>query len=88
MPPRTLAAMDDPPKRPPHVPVGDWVEVIRAGEVIPQVVRSLPDRRELDDEGRPKQKKFEMPDECPDCGTVPRSRRARGELVELPLPER
>jgi DNA ligase (NAD+) len=49
--------------------VGDWVEVIRAGEVIPQVVRSLPDRRELDEEGRPKQQKFEMPDRCPSCDT-------------------
>lgn len=43
--------------------IGDWVEVIRAGEVIPQVVRSLPDRRTGDE--RP----FEMPAACPDCGT-------------------
>ncbi len=49
--------------------VGDWVEVIRAGEVIPQVVRSLPDRRELDEDGRAKQQKFEMPDACPSCDT-------------------
>lgn len=26
--------------------------------------------------------------DCPDCGTATRSRRARGDLVELPLPER
>ena len=43
--------------------IGDWVEVIRAGEVIPQVVRSLPDRRSGDE------RRFEMPDVCPDCGT-------------------
>jgi DNA ligase (NAD+) len=49
--------------------VGDWVEVIRAGEVIPQVVRSLPDRRELDADGRATQQPFQMPDACPSCGT-------------------
>ncbi len=49
--------------------VGDWVEVIRAGEVIPQVVRPLIERRELDARGRPKLPKFSMPDECPSCGT-------------------
>ena len=43
--------------------IGDWVEVIRAGEVIPQVVRSLPDRRTGDE------RRFTMPDTCPDCGT-------------------
>jgi DNA ligase (NAD+) len=43
--------------------VGDWVEVVRAGEVIPQVVRSLPERR--DGTERP----FRMPDRCPVCRT-------------------
>ncbi len=43
--------------------IGDWVELIRAGEVIPQVVRPLPDRRT--GEERP----FAMPDRCPRCGT-------------------
>ncbi len=43
--------------------IGDWVELIRAGEVIPQVVRPLPDRRT--GEERP----FQMPDRCPACGT-------------------
>jgi DNA ligase (NAD+) len=43
--------------------IGDWVEVIRAGEVIPQVVRPLPDRRT--GEERP----FVMPEHCPACGT-------------------
>jgi len=44
--------------------IGDWVEVIRAGEVIPQVVRPLVDRRRGDE--RP----FVMPDRCPRCGTA------------------
>ncbi|MEP7176738.1 MAG: NAD-dependent DNA ligase LigA, partial [Gemmatimonadales bacterium] len=43
--------------------VGDYVEVIRAGEVIPQVVRPLPDRRS----GTERQ--FRMPDRCPSCDT-------------------
>lgn len=42
---------------------GDWVEVIRAGEVIPQIVGSLRERRT--GEERP----FVMPDHCPACGT-------------------
>ncbi len=49
--------------------VGDWVEVIRAGEVIPQVVRSLPERRERDENGKSRQTEFRMPDACPSCGT-------------------
>ncbi|MGI9041910.1 MAG: NAD-dependent DNA ligase LigA [Gemmatimonadales bacterium] len=43
--------------------IGDWVEVIRAGEVIPQVVRPLPDRRSGEEQP------FAMPDRCPACGT-------------------
>jgi DNA ligase (NAD+) len=42
---------------------GDWVEVIRAGEVIPQVVGPLRDRR------TGAETVFEMPDRCPACGT-------------------
>jgi DNA ligase (NAD+) len=45
--------------------IGDWVEVIRAGEVIPQVVRPLVDRRP---EGNPLPE-FVMPDRCPRCQT-------------------
>ena len=41
--------------------IGDWVEVIRAGEVIPQVVGPLPERR--DGTERP----FRMPATCPRC---------------------
>ena len=43
--------------------IGDWVEVIRAGEVIPQVVGPLPERR--DGTERP----FRMPATCPRCDT-------------------
>lgn len=42
---------------------GDWVEVIRAGEVIPQIVGSLKERRTGDEQ------EFAMPDRCPSCGT-------------------
>jgi DNA ligase (NAD+) len=43
--------------------IGDWVEVVRAGEVIPQVIGPLRDRR--DGHERP----FTMPAGCPECGT-------------------
>ena len=43
--------------------IGDWVEVIRAGEVIPQLVGPLPERR--DGSETP----FTMPTHCPACGT-------------------
>ena len=42
---------------------GDWVEVIRAGEVIPQIVAPITARREGTE------RTFRMPDECPRCGT-------------------
>jgi len=41
---------------------GDRVEVIRAGEVIPQILRSIPSPDERGPE-------FVMPDHCPACGT-------------------
>jgi len=44
---------------------GDQVEVIRAGEVIPQVVRPVLDGVDPATRGAP----FRMPDACPDCGT-------------------
>lgn len=43
--------------------ISDWVEVMRAGEVIPQVVGPLRDRR--DGTETP----FEMPATCPACGS-------------------
>lgn len=42
--------------------VGDCVIIRRAGDVIPQVVRSIPEQRSAD--ARP----FEMPQQCPVCG--------------------
>ncbi len=41
--------------------IGDMVVVERAGEVIPQVVRPLPERRTGEETA------FEMPKECPGC---------------------
>jgi DNA ligase (NAD+) len=43
--------------------VGDWVQVKRAGEVIPQVIGPVPERR--DGSERP----WAMPTHCPSCGT-------------------
>ncbi|HVJ54524.1 MAG TPA: NAD-dependent DNA ligase LigA [Aliidongia sp.] len=43
--------------------VGDMVVIQRAGDVIPQVVRSLPELRPADSEP------FKMPEMCPVCGS-------------------
>jgi DNA ligase (NAD+) len=43
--------------------VGDKVEVVRAGEVIPQILRPVLT------EGAPRQPPFAMPSTCPSCGT-------------------
>ena len=43
--------------------VGDWVQVKRAGEVIPQIIAPLPERR--DGSERP----WSMPTTCPSCNT-------------------
>ena len=42
--------------------IGDWVVVERAGEVIPQVVSVIEDRRSGDE------REFSMPEVCPSCG--------------------
>src|SRR5258708_3937282 len=42
---------------------GDWVEVTRAGEVIPQVLGPVKDKRS----GAPKP--YKMPERCPSCGS-------------------
>ena len=44
------------------VRIGDWVVVRRAGEVIPEIVRSIPERRTGEE------KEFKMPARCPVCG--------------------
>jgi len=43
--------------------VGDWVQVKRAGEVIPQIIAPIPDRR------TGAEKPWRMPNKCPACGT-------------------
>lgn len=42
---------------------GDWVKVMRAGDVIPEVIESLKERRTGNE------KEFVMPDTCPVCGS-------------------
>jgi len=44
--------------------VGDWVVVRRAGDVIPEVARIVPERRKGDIP------EFEMPGQCPVCGSA------------------
>src|SRR6185436_4506218 len=44
--------------------IGDTVIVRRAGDVIPQVVRALPERRPSD------ARAFVMPTQCPECGSA------------------
>lgn len=43
--------------------IGDTVLIQRAGDVIPEVVMPIVEKR------TGKEKKFEMPEECPSCGT-------------------
>jgi DNA ligase (NAD+) len=43
--------------------VGDIVQVKRAGEVIPQIIASVPEKSE------PRGRKWRMPSKCPSCGT-------------------
>lgn len=45
------------------IKIGDWVLVQRAGDVIPEVVSVLTDRRTGNE------KKFKLPSKCPSCGT-------------------
>ncbi len=44
--------------------IGDWVQVMRAGEVIPQVIGPLLERRDGSEQP------FVMPNQCPACGTA------------------
>jgi DNA ligase (NAD+) len=44
--------------------VGDIVQVKRAGEVIPQIIASVPEKSE------PRGRKWRMPSKCPSCGTA------------------
>ena len=49
--------------------VGDTVVVRRAGDVIPEVVSSLPDRRPVDAQGQPIHPLMQCPALCPECGS-------------------
>src|SRR3954468_17246588 len=44
--------------------VGDWVQVKRAGEVIPQIIAPIPDKRTGSEQP------WRMPKKCPVCGTL------------------
>jgi DNA ligase (NAD+) len=55
------------------VMIGDWIIVRRAGDVIPEVVRPLPERRTGEE------RVFVMPQTCPVCGSE--LRRKSGEVA-------
>ncbi|NUN13407.1 MAG: NAD-dependent DNA ligase LigA [Myxococcales bacterium] len=57
----TLHNMDEVRRK--DVRIGDWVVVQRAGDVIPEVVAALPERRQGTET------LFEMPQQCPECGS-------------------
>ena len=61
------------------VRVGDSVIVRRAGDVIPEVVRVIEERRPLDKRGRPLHPAYELPTQCPVCGSA--IEREEGEVV-------
>jgi len=61
------------------VRVGDAVIIRRAGDVIPEVVRVIVERRPLDKRGKPRYPPFAMPEACPACGSA--IRREEGEVV-------
>ena len=44
--------------------IGDWIVLQKAGDVIPEVVRSIPERR------TGAEREFETPATCPVCGTA------------------
>lgn len=52
------------------VRVGDTVIVRRAGDVIPEVVRVVEEKRPVDAKGKPKFPAYQLPTECPVCGSA------------------
>ena len=58
---------------------GDVVIIRRAGDVIPEVVRVIEERRPVDAKGRPLHAPFVMPSRCPGCGSA--VEREEGEVV-------
>ncbi|MEO6264603.1 MAG: NAD-dependent DNA ligase LigA [Luteimonas sp.] len=61
------------------VRVGDSVIVRRAGDVIPEVVRVIEERRPLDKRGKPLHPPYWLPTQCPVCGSA--VERGEGEVV-------
>ncbi|MCA1714961.1 MAG: NAD-dependent DNA ligase LigA, partial [Gammaproteobacteria bacterium] len=61
------------------VRVGDSVIVRRAGDVIPEVVRVIAERRPLDKRGKPLHPAYALPTHCPDCGSA--IMREEGEVI-------
>jgi DNA ligase (NAD+) len=61
------------------VRVGDGVIVRRAGDVIPEVVRVIEERRPHDAAGEPLHPPYALPTECPVCGSA--VEREEGEVV-------
>jgi DNA ligase (NAD+) len=55
------------------------VIVRRAGDVIPEVVRVIAERRPMDKRGKPLHPPYAMPTHCPDCGSA--IEREEGEVV-------
>ena len=51
------------------VRVGDTVVVRRAGDVIPEVVSVLVEKRPLNENGAPASSPFSIPSTCPECGS-------------------
>ena len=61
------------------VRVGDSIIVRRAGDVIPEVVRVIEEQRPLDKRGKPLHPPYQLPTQCPDCGSA--VEREEGEVV-------
>ena len=61
------------------VRVGDSIIVRRAGDVIPEVVRVIDERRPVDKRGKPLHGPYQLPTICPDCGSA--IEREEGEVV-------
>ncbi|MDQ3039808.1 MAG: NAD-dependent DNA ligase LigA, partial [Pseudomonadota bacterium] len=61
------------------VRIGDSIIVRRAGDVIPEVVRVIEERRLLDKRGKPLHPPYQLPTDCPDCGSA--VEREEGEVV-------
>jgi len=57
----TLHNMDEIERK--DVRIGDWVRVRRAGDVIPEIIEVLPEKRPDD------AREIELPDTCPECGS-------------------